>query len=258
MHRSITVNILRIILFTTLITGCGRLRNIVQHKGTLPGMVALSDSTEIDEYELSNQGYKECLYWYDRFYGDTSEKFLSMIPKLTFDSADRYATDKDYKSYCLYNPDFRDWPVLGLSLDQISAYAQWRADRVSEMMLIRDGYLRVNHKSDTSDMFTIKKLLEGSIELKKPLPDDYLVPVYHLTTYDEWKHARERNVIRTAQLSKESLSLTSSPCRPYYIEVLQHGDSTRMVNWMMMDAEDYRYTAFRLFACKQPISALRQ
>ncbi len=50
---------------------------------------------------------------------------------------------------------YKDYPVVGVSPQQIERYAMWKTDRINEMILIREGVLDENRSiKDSTDIFS--------------------------------------------------------------------------------------------------------
>jgi len=43
----------------------------------------------------------------------------------------------------LRHPAYRDYPVVGVSWLQATAYTEWRTDRVNEMIMAREGLINL-------------------------------------------------------------------------------------------------------------------
>jgi formylglycine-generating enzyme len=106
----------------------------------------------------------------------------------------------------LKNQAFRDYPVVGVSPEQVIKYAEWKTDRMNEMILIREGLLNfVYDPKDSSLVFSTEKYLSGKWkgQLAQKLPsfddqnperevrmeDGIFLPHFRMPTEREWKLA---------------------------------------------------------------------
>ena len=86
-----------------------------------------------DSEPITNQDWREYLYWLERIYGKESEQYRAAMP----DKAVIYQQlPNSVASYYLTNPLLKDFAVLGVSPEQARAYCQWRTDRVAEQILL--------------------------------------------------------------------------------------------------------------------------
>lgn len=95
-----------------------------------PGTVLLDKKTGtyIDNAEITLSSWLEYLYWLKKYKGEKSEEYLSALP----DSA---TCEKLYGAVRYFqHPKYRNYPVVGISHEQATAYCQWRSDRVNEIL----------------------------------------------------------------------------------------------------------------------------
>ena len=94
----------------------------------------------------------------------------------------------------LRDPAFANYPVLGISETQVYAYANWKSDRLNEMILIREGILMFVANDTTKDYFNTMSYLVG----KPPssFSEHYLDSLRHLPPKNEIlnPHGATRNV----------------------------------------------------------------
>lgn len=109
-------------------------KKMQQHK-LPPGTTQITDSLYrdslfIDEYEVSNLAWREFLMYLQQNPTDTL-KYEDMLPDTTvWDKI-----DQQYTVYYLRHPDFRDFPVVGITYEQAVAFCKWRTERVNELYL---------------------------------------------------------------------------------------------------------------------------
>jgi hypothetical protein len=108
------------------------------------------------------------------------------------------------KDNYLRNPLYKDYPVVGLNVNQITNYATWKSDRMNELILIREGVLEINSDAtDSSELFTSEAYLYDQYQVGEEttsldprnvtrnvqLEDGILLPKYRLPTAQEWRLA---------------------------------------------------------------------
>jgi hypothetical protein len=91
----------------------------------------------------------------------------------------------DLVDYYLRHPNKRNFPVVGLSLEQVRLYTIWRSDRVFEMYLINAGYLVPDPKSD----FSLQKLMDGQVKFRREPPEELYYPKYRLSVVNDYNTA---------------------------------------------------------------------
>jgi formylglycine-generating enzyme len=159
----------------------------------------------MDETEVSNFHYTEYLYWLQRVYVSNPIIHEKALPD-TLVWRDKLAYNEPYVLYYLRHPAYRDYPVVGVSWLQAKAYAEWRTDRVNEMILAREGFIDLDVQSTVDDNnFNTEAYLLGlyTPKIKKQLKDyapngskrnvrmedGILLPDYRLPTEVEWEYA---------------------------------------------------------------------
>lgn len=177
-----------------------------------PGIVFITDSTGIDATEVTNYSWLEFLYWTGRIYGKQSPEYNAILP----DTSLWLQMDTVYHSLVsdyLRHPFYRDYPVVGVSYEQMQAFCSWRSDRVFEYGLIQNGYADWCVNPDPDSVVTIEKYKKGFLFPKKPAINRF--PHYHLPSREEWQgatlYAIER--YRLAKFDQKGINI---PCYQTY------------------------------------------
>ncbi len=151
-----------------------------------PGTVKIDSNFYADRFEVTNFNWLEYMYWTQKVYGYKSPKHLSVYPDTLFWS--KYDTSLvDFEEYYLRHPSNRDYPVVGISQKQGHDYAKWRADRVFEFCLIREGVLDWNSNQTEENHFTIENYFLGKYLNQSPHPKIKYFPIFELPTSSERK-----------------------------------------------------------------------
>lgn len=157
-----------------------------------PGIVWITDDLGMDRTDVTNFNWLEFLYWTSRTYGKNSEAYKAILPdtSLWLNLDGRY---HEFESDYLRSPRFRDFPVLGLTYEQMIAYCKWRSDRVFEYFLIKNDQLEWRPTRDPDSIITIEKFLAGKLpQIRKP-QSIVRFPDYDLPNKNEWILAEKHN-----------------------------------------------------------------
>lgn len=172
-----------------------------------PHRVTVS-SFYMDQTEITNQFYRDYLYWLKRVYDvDYPDVALKATPD-TLVWRNIGAFNEPYIEHYLRHPAYKNYPVVGVSWLQANDYCAWRTDRVNEVILIREGILKVNPNHTAEDNFNTDVYLAGQYEglvksnledldpshgegatRKVKMEDGILLPRYRLPTEAEWEFA---------------------------------------------------------------------
>ena len=96
-------------------------------------LIRIEEGLYCDYKPISNQDWREYLYWLERIYGKESEPYRAALPDMAV--LEQQLPDDIASSY-LRNRVSSHLPVMGVSPEQAQGYCQWRTDRVAEYILV--------------------------------------------------------------------------------------------------------------------------
>ena len=142
-----------------------------------PGTLKIADNFYCDQTEITNISWKEYKHWTKRKFGETSKEYKTCLPDTTvFNNVSSFG--EPYLPNYFTHPAYNNYPVVGVSKQQIENYTQWRTNRVIEVLLIGSGFIT----SEQLDSIDISNFLERP-EVKEKIK---MVPVYRLPTKVEF------------------------------------------------------------------------
>jgi len=110
---------------------------------TPPGTVRISDTLYADEAEISNFSWREYEYSVKVKYGALSLEHKAVLPDTTV-WRNTYSFNEPYVQYYYRHPAYKDFPVLGISYEQVLGYCKWRTERVKDFLSKAKKYDHLN------------------------------------------------------------------------------------------------------------------
>ncbi len=105
--------------------------NNVRRRVTVP-------SFYMDETEVANQDWLDYLHWISITYPQDHELYYNALPD-TLVWRKPLSYNEPYVDNYLRHPAFQDYPVVGVTWDQVQDYCSWRTDRTNENILRETG-----------------------------------------------------------------------------------------------------------------------
>ena len=107
--------------------------NNVRRRVTVP-------SFYMDETEVANQDWLDYLHWIKISFPQDHELYYNALPD-TLVWRKPLSYNEPYVDNYLRHPAFQDYPVVGVTWDQVQDYCTWRTDRMNENILRETGRL---------------------------------------------------------------------------------------------------------------------
>ena len=131
-----------------------------------PGTILVRDTIFMDQFEITNEDYKEYINWLKEKYGNEEPYIIKKNLPDTNVWRDPLNYNEALVGLYFSHPAYRNYPVVGVSYRQAMDYCRWRTDWAM-------AYCMKEAKSDK------KKLLPANIESF----------YYRLPTVHEWEFA---------------------------------------------------------------------
>ncbi len=134
-----------------------------EHSHAPPGTVWIKDSIYVDQCEIRNLDYLEYTQWTKQF---DSLNYEKVLPD-TLVWREKCCMNEPLPEYYFRHPDYRHYPVVGVSYEEALAFCKWRTERVKEFIKLK------KRKNTIEETFGVK--------------DFY----YRLPTKAEWEYAAD-------------------------------------------------------------------
>lgn len=143
---------------------------------------------------ITNREYLIFLCWNIEVYGDSYPEYvLELFPNNTINKKNISETPYNRKDYSgvfsgadgvfrdyILNTYYLDYPLIGLTSDQLERLYRWLSDRYNENLLVKIKYLNWNSEQKDEDSFSLEAFLSGQYQgdvkyLPKPKWEDNLL-----------------------------------------------------------------------------------
>ena len=122
---------MRNVLLILLVCGCISFHTKKNKRFVPPGTAQITETFYADETEVSNFSWREYELWIKTKYGSGSKEHLETLPD-TLVWRDPAAYNEPYVNYYYRHFAYKDYPVVGVSYEQVIAFCKWRTERVRE------------------------------------------------------------------------------------------------------------------------------
>lgn len=108
-----------------------------------PGTVQINDTLFADNIEITNFAWQEYEYSIKTKYGVFSKEHIASLPDTTC-WREKLAYNEPYVVHYYRHIAYREYPVVGISYEQATAYCKWRTERVKTFLTIKKDFKNQN------------------------------------------------------------------------------------------------------------------
>ena len=170
----------------------------------------------MDQYETRNVDWREYTHWLSVVFGNTAPAIVERAQPNKETWREELAYNEPYLNFYFTHPAYNQYPIVGVTWEQVMNFCSWRTDRVNEKALIEAGaiqsadYRALETEADydfivNEFVFNTQKYLlqdayqpaEGSRSKtdlygnprKVNMSDGILISDFRLPTEAEWEYA---------------------------------------------------------------------
>ena len=108
------------------------------------------DAFYMDSYEVSNGFWQSYERWVEKFFGDVKPELVKQVlPDSTVWREELAYNDVLVESYYRHKA-YTEYPVVGVTWEQVMRFCQWRTDRENEYLMLQNGVLEGDNSKHES------------------------------------------------------------------------------------------------------------
>ena len=180
-----------------------------------PSETGVKHATFIDRTEITVINWMEFLFWTGQKYGKESSEYKELLP-------DDIILSQSYTMGWEY-PGYRNYPIVGISYEQVIKYCAWRSDRVNE----RYELLRLENKMNKKKYnHIVTYSLPTETDFEEAYKQQKIKTNYTQLTFVVWKKGRISYIADNAQeLTANKMVLTGEDSGKLIFQPYQQADA---------------------------------